>query len=113
MRLIIYVSLSSIVLGLAFWAYHQNYQTHAVLQETEILQSEIAALRERLSVLRAEWAYLNRPDRLRDLADMNFERLRLFPLAPGQFAEPTMLSYPLSGLDDLDDIVSARAGEGR
>jgi hypothetical protein len=87
MKFIAYTLITALVVALAFWAYHQNYQTQAVLKETRALQHEIGALRERVSVLRAEWAYLNRPDRLRDLADMNFDRLRLFPLAPSQFGE--------------------------
>ena len=96
-------------MGLAFWAYHQNYKTQSVLKGTERVQSEIAALRERLSVLRAEWAYLNRPDRLRDLAELNFDRLRLFPLSPEQFAQTHRIEYPFQGADDNVAVESALA----
>ncbi len=51
------------VMGLAFWAYRENYATQAALDEVEQLEREIAGARDALSVLRAEWAYLNRPDR--------------------------------------------------
>lgn len=96
-------------MGLAFWAYHQNYQTQAVMKETRALQSEIGALRERLSVLRAEWAYLNRPDRLRDLADLNFDRLKLFPLSPEQFATADQIARPLDL--DLSGAVTVRGSQ--
>lgn len=83
------------VLGLAFWAYRENYATQQVLKETRALQRQIGAERERLSVLRAEWAYLNRPQRLRDLAEINFDSLGLLPLRPDQFGRVDEVTYPV------------------
>ena len=85
MKSLLYVITALAVFGLAFWAYRENYATQQVLKETRGLRSNIAAAQVRLSVLRAEWAYQNRPDRLRDLAELNFERLQLLPLHPDQF----------------------------
>jgi hypothetical protein len=82
------------VMALAFWAYRENYATQAKLDEVERLETEIAATREALSVLRAEWAYLNRPDRLRDLAELNFDRLLLLPLLPDQFSAVDQVDFP-------------------
>ena len=85
MKSFFYIMTGLIVMGLAVWAYRQNYETEAKLREVRELRVEIADLRERASVLRAEWAYLNRPERLADLADMNFDRLGLLPLRPDHF----------------------------
>lgn len=74
------------VIALGYWAYYQNIQTQQAIRAVERLQRDIVEERERLAVLRAEWAYLNRPDRLRELVDLNFERLNLLPMTPGQFA---------------------------
>jgi len=76
-----------VVVALGYWAYHQNIQTQQAIREIERLQRAIVEERERLGVLRAEWAYLNRPDRLRELVDLNFERLQLLPMTPEQFAD--------------------------
>jgi len=94
MRSVIYVLTALAVIGLAFWAYHENYKTQLALKKTETLQREIGRARARLSVLRGEWAYLNRPDRLRELAELNFDRLGLLPLAPEQFGKVDQVPYP-------------------
>jgi len=83
-----------LVIGLGYWAYHQTIQTQMTMREVNRLERAIAAEAERLSVLRAEWAYLNRPDRLRDLAAFNFESLGLLPLAPDQFADVAQIPFP-------------------
>jgi hypothetical protein len=81
------------VIGLGYWAYSQTILTQAAIRDVERLQREIGAERERLSVLRAEWAYLNRPDRLRELVDFNFERLQLLPMVPDQFGTVAELPH--------------------
>ncbi len=95
MRSIAYVLAALAVFGLAFWAYRENYATQRVLGETRQLQREIGAAQARLSVLRAEWAYLNRPNRIRELANINFDRLGLLPLRPDQFGRVDEVSYPV------------------
>lgn len=118
MRPILYVLATLSVMGLAWWAYEQNYATQAALREVERLQRDIARLREALAVQRAEWAYLNRPDRLAELATLNFERLQLLPLEPGQFGAIGQVVYPplpaagaLAGTGELSAPPAAAAGE--
>ncbi len=94
MKGVIYVLTALTVFGLALWAYQENYKTQEVLKDTQRLQRQIGAAQVRLSVLRAEWAYLNRPDRLRELADLNFDRLGLLPLRPDQFGRVDEVAYP-------------------
>jgi hypothetical protein len=92
------------VIGLGYWAYHQTILTQAALRDVERLQREIGAERERLAVLRAEWAYLNRPDRLRELVDINFERLMLLPMVPEQFGQLAELPLPRPEPDPVEQV---------
>lgn len=94
MRSFIYIVTALAVIGLAFWAYQENYQTQSEIARTEQINKEIGQASARLTVLRAEWAYLNRPDRLRDLTEVNFERLGLLPLRPDQFGKVDQVAFP-------------------
>lgn len=111
MRPLTYLACTLLVMGLAFWAYRENYRTQAALGEMTQVQREIARLREDLGVLRAEWAYLNRPDRLRELVDLNFDRLQLIPREAGQVVDLGHVDYPRPPAppEPLSDVPGADA----
>ena len=94
MRGLLYAITVSLVIGLAYWAYQENIKTQAVLAHVEELQDDIGSARSRLRILRAEWAYQNRPERLQDLADLNYEGLRLLPLSADHFGSVDQVGFP-------------------
>ena len=100
------------VMALAFWAYRENYATQTQLKEMAKVQDQIAALRDEIAMQKAEWAYLNRPTRLRDLAAMNFDRLGLMPMAPLQLASVADVALPvaqplmMAGTDQSDGVLT-------
>ena len=101
MRKILFGVSAMVVLFLVFWAYRENYRTQAEFNELRALQTEIGQMRESLGVLNAEWAYLNRPDRLRELATANYDRLGLMPMEPSQFGTAAQVAYPQAKLPDI------------
>ncbi|MDA9249794.1 MAG: cell division protein FtsL [Octadecabacter sp.] len=105
MRSIFYIISGLMVMGLAYWAYNENYTTQASLKEVRSLHRDIGAAHERLNILEAEWAYLNRPDRLRDLAELNFDRLGLLPLMPDAFGRIDQVAFPSGIVFDITNIV--------
>lgn len=94
MRTLLYILSFAALIGLGFWAYQENYRTKQIVDQASRLQQDIADARARLGVLRAEWAYLNRPDRLRELAELNFDPLALLPISPDQFGRSDQVDYP-------------------
>lgn len=73
------------VMTLAWWAYQENYRTRAAIAERAAVRAEIADLRRTLTLLDREWAYLNRPERLQELALINYAVLGLDPMTPAAF----------------------------
>ena len=94
MRTLIHALSILAVVALAFWAYDEGYRTRATERAVRHLQAEIGARHEELAVLRSEWAYLNRPDRLHALAEMNFESLELMPLGAEHYGRVAEVAFP-------------------
>ncbi len=94
MRVVLYLSAVVLVAVCATWAYRVNYATQEAFNRVADLRAAIAAEREALGMLEAEWAYLNRPDRLRALVTAYAEALQLIELAPGHYGEAAMVAYP-------------------
>lgn len=109
MRTLFYIFCSISIIGLAYWAYTENYKTQSALKEVAALKHDIAQEKEAIAVLQAEWAYLNRPERLRELVDLNFEKLGLIPLTPTHFGEGEAVPYPQDKIQDINDPVSVMA----
>jgi len=86
------------VMALALWAYQENYKTQQALKDVRSLHAQIGGAHERVGMLRAEWAYLNRPDRLADLAELNYDRLGLMPLMPDAFGDVGEIIYPIPAI---------------
>ncbi len=95
MRGLLYFLAAIAVMGLGFWSYQENYKTRDAIAEVRSLHAQMGRAHERLGMLNAEWAYLNRPDRLSELAELNFERLGLLPLMPDAFGRVDQIIYPL------------------
>ncbi|SPJ23895.1 cell division protein FtsL [Palleronia abyssalis] len=106
MRTLLFVLPGLAIMALAFWAYSENYETQQSLSHVRDLQAQIGTERETLAILKAEWAYLNRPARLRDLVDLNFQRLQLMPLMPHHFAGVDQIPYPQPVLPALDGTIT-------
>ena len=96
MRTVLSMVAVLVLMGLAAWAYGENYATRAAAAERAALQREIGALRHERRMLEAELAYLARPERLRVLADLNFSELRLVPMTPDAFGRMQEVPYPLA-----------------
>tara|TARA_R110002124_G_scaffold106121_3_gene257486 strand:- start:1973 stop:2329 length:357 start_codon:yes stop_codon:yes gene_type:complete len=94
MRILIYILSSTLVIVVAYWAYTENYTTQASNRRVDALQRQIATESQAISVMKAEWAYLNRPERLAELVDLNFNSLQLVPLAAQHFAELETIPLP-------------------
>lgn len=93
--------------SVAMWSYRVNYATRDVMRHVASLERQIADERQTMAVLRAEWAYLNRPDRLLALSEKHFDALRLMPLHPDHFSDATTVAYPIPQDQLLADLINA------
>ncbi|MGR3714774.1 MAG: cell division protein FtsL [Shimia sp.] len=114
MRTVMFILTVVGVIAVSVWAYQENYSTQRMIGDTERLERQIGAAQARLAVLRAEWAYLNRPDRLRDLAEINYNDLQLLALRPDQFGIVDQVAYPMDeSLRGIENATEVAAEEQR
>jgi hypothetical protein len=76
----------------AYGLYQVKYVVRDVKYEVAQLSQELQAEQERLHVLKTEWAYLTRPDRLRSLSE---NHLQLVPVSGSHMQE--MYVLPVRG----------------
>ena len=85
LRFLLFATLIVSTFSLGLWAYKINYESRAASQRVNDLEKSILSLNKEAKILNAEWAHLNRPDRLRKLAEYYFSELRLTPINPDDF----------------------------
>lgn len=95
---------------MAVWAYGVNYKTMSGFDRVDDLRHQIAEEREALQVLRVEWAYLNRPERLSRLVSLHNDRLGLVSMGPEILQEAMVIPFPDGRLEV--EVPLATAGEG-
>lgn len=101
MRTLFYLFSSSLLILSAYWAYSVNYTTRAADRRVALLEAKITNEHDKIEVLRAEWAYLNRPERLARLAEANFEVLRLVPVRANHYDSVSNIPEESDGLGGL------------
>jgi cell division protein FtsL len=69
------------VIGLSVGLYDIKYKAEEAVRHARQLEQRIASEQEAIRVLRAEWSYLNQPERLQELAS---RYTALQPLGAGQ-----------------------------
>lgn len=101
-----------LAVAVGFGLFHVKYKVQALEEELVRLNRQIVHEQEQLHVLRAEWAYLNRPERLEDL---NGRFLRLGPATPaqmGRLADLPVRPVPQAA-DEAPDSAAPAAGKAR
>lgn len=69
---------------LSFGLYVLEHEVQGLEQRLADVNQELLENQNTVRVLNAEWSYLNRPDRLQQLAARHGRRLSLMPMSPSQ-----------------------------
>jgi hypothetical protein len=97
--------------GSGMYLYTEKHRAELLDRHIARVMHETEAARQRTGLLRADWALLNDPTRLQDMAD---KYLALKPMAPGQFVQladlanhlPAPVTTPPGGSTDDDAQVA-------
>lgn len=80
------IALSGLIAS-ALYAYSIKYDTLYQAEQVAKLKSKLQKERDAIAVLRAEWQYLNRPDRLQAAADQHLDLQALSPAQLARFSD--------------------------
>lgn len=78
------------VIGLSIGLYDIKYRAEVAETKATKIQRDIASEQESIRVLRAEWSYLNQPQRMQELAKRYMKLEPLQPAQIGTFADVPM-----------------------
>jgi hypothetical protein len=96
--------------GSGLYLYSEKHRTVLLDRQISSVISQTQAARARIGLLRAEWALLNEPGRLQEMAD---KYLALKPMAPTQFVQLADLSAhlpaPETAAELAEDAAAAQA----
>jgi hypothetical protein len=92
------------LVGSAVYAYSIKYQTSYRAEQIAKTKIEIKAERDAIAVLRADWAFMTRPERLQPLADKYLPELK--PVQVTQLVAPQSLPAKARG-----DSIGAKLNE--
>ncbi len=99
-----------LALGIAAGVYYGKYTVEHMQQENSALRAAIAKEEEAIAILRAEWSYLSRPARLKELSA---QFLDLHPIEAGQVVRMASLPPRLPDLDILNRYTAQAPGGPR
>jgi hypothetical protein len=100
-----------LMVGAAIGLYRFKEQAADRAAEIQSLRIQIAEERERISLLEAEWTYLNQPDRIQELSKRHLDLQRM---QAGQIGTVDALPMRPIELDPFaGDALGALSGEAR
>jgi hypothetical protein len=70
---LLHIAAIGALIGSAGYAYSIKYETLYHAEQVAKLKSRLQKERDGIAVLKAEWALLNRPDRLQEIADRHLD----------------------------------------
>ena len=108
LRFLLIGTLIGSTFALGLWAYKINYDSRAANQRVKVLEKSILSANKQFKILNAEWAHLNRPERLRKLAEYYFFELRLTPINPDDFIPFSNVNWGQSSENEATALVDKR-----
>jgi len=94
MRWNLTIFISVVVIAVSYGLYQLSYEVQALEKDIRKVRSEISENEQAIQILKAEWAYQNRPEAIQELAT---KYLPLLLIAPYQMA--TLYELPERQMD--------------